>query len=173
MSFDLVLLRMPADASKREIRAAAAAAVNARPLDTPPDSAIEARKRAVADAMLVMFPELEEKQLDYAEIARKQGITEDEARARIRWISLYGPKDAANVEIDLYDTWASISMPHGRGENTEAEMDELWSYLETLVTEGGFVVYDPERKKVVDVAAGPKGDRASPGSTTRPWWRFW
>ena len=109
MSFDLVLLRMPADASKREIRAAAAAAVNARPLDTPPDSAIEARKRAVADAMLVMFPELEEKQLDYAEIARKQGITEDEARARIRWISLNGPKDAANVEIDLRAvSWSMI-----------------------------------------------------------------
>jgi len=173
MSFDLLLVRMPADASKREIRAAAAAAVKGEVPDTPPDSAIEARKRAVADAMLVMFPELEEKQLDYAKIARSQGITEDEARLRIRWISLYGPKDGARVEIDLYDTWASISMPHGRGENTEAEMDELWSYLETLVTEGGFVVYDPQRGKVVDVAAGPKGDRASPSAAKRPWWRFW
>ncbi|HYN80494.1 MAG TPA: hypothetical protein VES88_03260 [Gemmatimonadaceae bacterium] len=173
MSFDLLLVRMPPEASKREIRAAAAAAVKANPSDRPPDSQIEARKRAVADAMLVIFPELEERQLDYAKIARSQGITENEARARTRWISLYGPEDGFRVEIDLYDTWASISMPHGRGENTEAEMDELWSYLEALVTEGGFVVYDAQRRKVVDVAAGPKGDRASPSAAKRPWWRFW
>lgn len=173
MSFDLVLVRMAPDASKREVRAAAVAAVKAKLPDTPPDSQIEARKRAVADAMLVIFPELEEKQFDYAEIARSQGITEDEARVRTRWISLYGPRDGARVEIDLYDTWASISMPHGRGENTDAEMDELWSYLEALVTEGGFVVYDPQRGNVVDVAAGPKEDRASPSATKRPWWRFW
>ncbi|MDP9176069.1 MAG: hypothetical protein M3O61_00145 [Gemmatimonadota bacterium] len=177
MSFELLLVRMPPDASKKEIRAAAVAAAKVKlsdsPPDSPPDSQIEARKRAVADTMLVMFPELEEKQLDYAEIARSQGISESEARRRNRWISLYGPEDGARVDIDLYDTWARISMPHARPENSDADMDELWSYLEALVSEGGFAVYDPQRGKPVDVAAGPKGDRGSPAGTKRPWWRFW
>jgi hypothetical protein len=176
MSFDLLLVRMPAGASEEEIGDAAMAAAEAELPDTPPDPATEAQKRALADAMLATFPELHEDEFDYPEIALSQGMTERDARRRYRWIQLNGLWDGAGIEIDLYDGWASMSMPFGRPEYAEADMAEMWRYLEVLVREGGFVVYDPQGANVVDVEAGPHGTLGIEKTQREPrrsWWRFW
>jgi len=176
MSYNLYLVRMPADASEEEIGEAATKLAGADFPDTPADPEIEARKRALADTMLAAFPELEEFQFDYAEIARVDGVTESEARERHRWIELVGPEDGARITIDLMDTWASVNMPYGRDENADADMAELWRYLEVLAREGDFVVYDPQGPNVVDLAAGPDGDggaEVKPKAEKRSRWRFW
>jgi hypothetical protein len=76
----------------------------------------------------------------------------------------------------LYDTWVNITMPYGDRSNTERDMAELWPYLEVLVREGGFVVWDPQGPNVVDVAAGPDGERGGEQPQREPRrspWRFW
>ena len=105
MSYDLYLLRMPADASEDEIGETAMELAGSELPDTPPDPDDEARKRALADTMLAAFPELKEAQFDYAEIARLDGITETEARQRNRWIELVGPS--------MVHASRSISWIHG------------------------------------------------------------
>ena len=176
MSYDLYLLRMPADATEEEIGEAARELAEADFPDTPADPEIEARKRVLADTMLAAFPELQEAQFDYTEIARFEGITEFEARQRHRWIELVGPVDGARITIDLMDTWASVNMPYGRDENADADMAELWRYLEVLAREGDFVVWDPQGPNVVDLAAGPDGEggaEAKPKESKQSRWRFW
>jgi hypothetical protein len=113
---------MPADATEEEIGEAARELAEADFPDTPADPEIEARKRALADTLLAAFPELQEGQFDYTEIARFEGITESEARQRHRWIELVGPADGARITIDLMDTWASVNMPYGRDENADADV---------------------------------------------------
>ena len=176
MSYDLYLLRMPADASEEEIGEEVKKLAESNFPDTPADPEVEARKRALADTMLAAFPELKEVEFDYPEIARFEGITEPEARQRHRRIELVGPEDGARITIDLIDTWASISMPYGRDENADADMAELWRYLEVLAREGDFVVYDPQGPNVVDLAAGPDGEggkAVKPTEEKQSRWRFW
>jgi hypothetical protein len=176
MSYDLYLLRMPPDATEEEIGEAARELAEADFPDTPADPEVEARKRALADTMLAEFPELQEAKFDYLEIARFEGITESEARQRHRRIELVGPEDGARITIDIMDTWASIEMPYGRDEDADADMAELWRYLEVLARAGDFVVFDPQGPNVVHLAAGPDGEggaESKPKEPKRSRWRIW
>lgn len=157
MSYSLILVRVPPGASDEEVEKAARAAnddENAR-VPGPPYPEAELRKQALTDALLAAYPELEGGPPDYAAIARSERITEEEARQRCTWWEVVGPEDGARIQIAIYDDWVGIDMPWG---GVEGDMVELWRYLEVLVREGGFVVFDPQGPNVVDVPAGPFGD---------------
>ena len=157
MSYSLYLVRVPPGASDDEIGRTARAENDAEVARAPAplDPEAERRKRALAEALLAAFPELDGGELDYAKLARANDITEDEARHRYPWWQVVGPEDGAGIEITIYDSFVSVEMAAG---GTDEDWEDVWRYLEVLVREGGFVIWDPQGPNVVDLAAGPHGD---------------
>jgi len=159
MSYTLLLVHAPpgsSDADVEQIALMAAEAEETR-MRAAPDPDAERRKRALVEALLANCPELEGGAPDYAALARAGDISEAEARRRYRWWTVAGPDEGAGIEITLYDSYVSIDMPASSG--TEQDWEDVWQYLEVLVREGGYVVWDPQGPNVVDLEAGPFGDR--------------
>ena len=158
MSYSLLLLRVPPGASEDEVEEIARAITEADPVDSPGprDPEIDRRKRAMVDMLVAECPELEGGEPDYAELARGENISDQQARQRFRWWTVSGPEDGSGIEITLYDDHVSVDMPSAAGTNEDWE--DVWQYLEILVREGGFVVWDPQAPGLVDLAAGPFGD---------------
>jgi len=158
MSYSLILVRVPQGASDEEVAKAARAATDAEDARAPgpPDLEAERRKRVLVDALLEGCPELEGGEPDYAALAKADAIPEHEARQRYHWWTVVGPEEGAGFEITLYDTFVAVEMASSGG--TDEDWEDLWRYLEILVREGGFTVWDPQAPDVVDLAAGPFGD---------------
>src|SRR5688572_4242307 len=157
MSYSLVLLQVPTGTPENEIEKIANA-LNQAEIDRlpgPQDPEAQRRKRALTDALIAAYPEVEGGEPDYAMLAAALRITEDEARREHHDWEVDGPHDGARIQITLYDTWIHISM---QSTGLDGDWEELWGYLEVLVREGGFVVFDPSAGDVVDVSAGPHGD---------------
>jgi hypothetical protein len=156
MSYSLILVRVPPGASDEEIeRAAADAEASEEHNRQPPDPEFQRRKRAIVDALLEDFPELEGVELDYAAIARSDDITEEEARRRYNWLAVTAPAEGSGIQIAVYDTFATMELGAA---GTDEDWEDVWRYLEVMVREGGFVVWDPQGSDVMDLAAGPFGD---------------
>lgn len=184
MSYDLYLVRAPEGATDDDVAAIALAAAEADVPTGPPDPAVEARRRALADALCAADPTLTASAPDHAAIAEIEGITVEEARRRYRQLEVYGPPDGHGILVTLHDDWVSIEMPYGRarGRSEEADMATLLRYVELLTRLGGFVAWDPQGPNVVDPSAygGPRSPTpaavpavAPDDKATRPWWRFW
>src|SRR5262245_4804033 len=156
MTYSFLLVRVPAGTSEEDVGKIAHAASEAEPDPRPPDPTTEQRKRALADALLDECPELEASELDYATLARADDVSEAEARQRYRWLTVVGPEDGAGIEITIYDSLVTVEMAPSGG--TSEDWEDIWRYLEILVREGGFVIWDPQGEGVVDLSAGPFGD---------------
>ena len=172
MSYTLVLVRAPAGASDDEVEkiALATTAAEATRPPAPADREKERQKQALMAALVAGCPELEGAAPDYAALARAEKISEEEARHRFHWCTVSGPDEGAGIQITLYDDYVSIDLPSAAG--TEEDWADVWRYLEILVREGGFVVWDPQGPNLVDLAAGPFGDgrrpaRRDPAKQTR------
>ena len=150
----------------------------------PPRADVEARKEGLVRALLAQNPGLERFAFDIAEIARYEGISEDEARSQNRQIELNEPADGHGTQILLYDDWVEVSLHSG--DRSAGEKDlwiQVWRYLRVFEA-SGFLVYDPQAEDMVDLdeddpdagagspagAADPMKDRTAP---KRPWWKFW
>lgn len=153
-----------------------------------PDDDKEERKQSLAAALVAVNPALEVYPFDHAAIARKEGMTVKEARRRWRHLELNGPEDGNGIQIALYDDTADLTVPYWHhGEDARRTVWEVWRYLEVLEREGGFVTYDPQLERVLDlgtdldaVLAGYARGTAhlsravlQAGSRKRPWWKFW
>ncbi|GLC23544.1 hypothetical protein [Roseisolibacter agri] len=179
MSYDLYLVRAPAGADDDFVEAIAMAAAESDGPAGPPDPAVEARKRALADALCAADPTLTASTPDHAAIAGYEGISIEESRRRHRQIEVYGPPDGHGILVTLHDDWVSLEMPHGRG---DAGMATLLRYVGLLTRLGGFVAFDPQGPNVVDPSeyGGPRQPTpvgvhavAPDDKAMRPWWRFW
>jgi hypothetical protein len=158
MSYTLLLVRVPAGASEDDVEKIALATTDAeeRQPPAPLDPEKERQKQALVTALVAGCPELEGGAPDYAALARAENISEEEARHRFHWWTVSGPDEGAGIEITLYDDYVSIDLPSAAG--TDEDWEDVWRYLEILVREGGFVVWDPQAPNLVDLAAGPFGD---------------
>ena len=158
MSYTLLLVRVPSGASEEDVEKIARAATEAE--DTrapgPVDPETERRKRTLVDALLAECPELEGGEPDYAALARGEKISEAQARERFDWWTVTGAEEGAHIEITLYNDYVSVDLPSASG--TAEDWEDVWRYLEILVREGGFVVWDPQGEDLVDLANGPSGD---------------
>ena len=156
MSYSLILVRVPPGASDDEIgRTAANAEDSAEANRQPPDPEAERRKRAIVDALLEEFPELEGGELDYAALADADDLTEEEARRRYNWLQVAAPAEGSGIQITVYDTFATMELG---ATGTDEDWEDVWRYLEVMVRVGGFVVWDPQGEDVMELAAGPFGD---------------
>jgi hypothetical protein len=155
---------------------------------SPLDPQKEALKRKVAEALIACNPKLEIFEFGYEEIAKFQKITVEEARLKYRHLELNGPDEDSNgIQITLFDDEASVTVPYWHeGDKAADTFREIWSYLEIINREAGYLVYDPQIDRVFDPATGFDDalQRYSGVMTQiihtlpsdakqKPWWKFW
>ncbi len=118
-----------------------------------------------------------------------QKISVEEARLKFRHLELNGPEEGCNgIQITLFDDEASVTVPFWHEGNKAAEtFREIWSYLEIICREAGYLIYDPQVDRVFDASAGfddalacytgtmQQIRKTLPGDSAkrRPWWKFW
>lgn len=155
----------------------------------PPDPQKEALKRRVADALIARNPQLEVFQFDYEAIAKSRKITVEQARLQFRHLELNGPQEDTNgIQITLFDDEASVTVPFWhKGDKAADTFREIWSCLEIISREAGYLIYDPQTDRIFDTSAGFDGalacytgivgriqQKPSVSHTAKkPWWRFW
>lgn len=151
----------------------------------PIDPEAEDRKSHLVAALRKVNIRLEPFIFDYAEIARLQSTSEDEARQRWRHIELNGPDDGNGIQIALHDETVSVTVPYWhRGVAADGVWAEIWRYLHVLSNEGRFDVYDPQLDRILQlqsdlpdvVVAYGRGvgvTEREVDHSKKPWWRFW
>ena len=155
---------------------------------SPPDPQKEALKRRVADALIAYNPKLEVFQLGYEEIAKHEKITVEQARLKYRYLELNGPDDDSNgIQITLFDDEASVTVPFWHeGEKAADTFREIWSYLEIISREAGYLIYDSQLDRILDPSQGFDDSLAcysgamgqihetfAASDEKKPWWKFW
>jgi len=156
---------------------------------TPPDPQKEARKRRVADALIARNAQLHVFQFDYDAVANSQKISVEDARLKFRHLELNGPEEDCNgIQITLFDDEASVTVPFWHeGEKAADTFREIWSYLEIISREGGYLIYDPQIDRVLEPSAGLDDALScytgamrqthqtlpASGAERRPCWKFW
>jgi hypothetical protein len=117
-----------------------------------PDPAVEAQKHRLAVALITLNFRLKHAPFDYEEMARFNNISVPEARALYRHIEMTGPADGNGVQILIFDDEVVISVPRWHvGKDAAQVFREVWSYFELLSRESGFVTYDPQFDRIVDL----------------------
>jgi hypothetical protein len=153
VSYELLLLRVPPGASDDEIERIARSTTQAEETGRR-DPEKERRKRALVDALVAECPELEGREPDHEALARDESISEEQARERFRWWTVSTPEGGAGIEITVYDDYVSVDISAA---GTDEDWEDVWRYLEIMVREGGFVVWDPQGSDLVDLTGGPFG----------------
>lgn len=112
----------------------------------------EARKRSLADALIKLNPQLEVFPFGFQQLAEMDNISEDEAKITYRHLELNGAEDGNGIQITLYDDSADITVPYWHsGEKAQQVFKEIWNYLELIENKAGFVTYDPQLEKILNL----------------------
>jgi hypothetical protein len=120
----------------------------------PPIPAKEARKRAIADALMKADPSLEVFQFGFEEIAKFQKNGVEEAKLRFRHMELNGPEGGPGIQIMLFDDGASLTAPYWHKDNkAKAVFAQIWEYLKVIQRVGGYHIYDPQMECIVSLAS--------------------
>lgn len=138
------------------------------------------------DATLGVFP------FKHEELARFAEVTVEEAQRRWRHLELNAPNEGTGIQVTLYDTWATISVPYLHdGPAAEVILAKTWEYTRVLASAGGYFAFDRQLDQFLDLeadydaffsayAAG-EDESAELMATVamsgvrrpRAWWRFW
>ncbi len=122
----------------------------------PLDPQKEALKRKVADALITHNPKLEISKFGYEAIARLEKISVQEARLKYRHLELNETEDDCNgIQITVFDEEASVTVPYWHEDDkAEDTFRKIWSYLEIICRETGYLIYDPQIDQVIEPSAG-------------------
>jgi hypothetical protein len=157
---------------------------------SPPDSEKEELKRKVTAALMVYNPRLQPFKFVYEDVAKSQKISVEEAKLKFRHIELNGPRENTNgIQIILFDDEASVTVPYRHhGEKASETFNEIWDYLEIIQRETGYLIFDPQLDRMLDLSRdfnevvsryGGVVQKtkakivASKASPQKPWWKFW
>lgn len=123
---------------------------------TPLDPQKEALKRRVADALIAHNPKLEVFEFGYEAIARLEKISVEQARLKYRHLEPNQSEDDCDgIQITLFDDEASVTVPYWHdGDQAADTFREIWSYLEIICRETGYLIYDPQIDQVIEPSAG-------------------
>jgi hypothetical protein len=147
---------------------------------------IGSKKKALATKLVLGNPKLQILVHDFNEIAKLQGISENEARTRFDFIQIQSNGSDTDIAIVIFDTIISVDISFKILEaNHSAILLEVKSYLRIIMEETGYFVFDTECEKIYDygminnfefdlkrrrekvkIAAGVV-------QSPRPWWKFW
>src|ERR1700683_2558003 len=119
----------------------------------PPVPAKEARKHSIAAELMKANPALEGFAFEFDQLAKSEGISVEEAKARFRHIELNGSENGNGIQITLFDDEASLTVPYSHtGPQASAVFSEIWQYLGVIQKVAGYQVYDPQLGCIVDLA---------------------
>lgn len=153
MSYGLDLIRLPAGPDRNQAYQQYQEQKSSAVDDEDPGPlvpAIEERKHRLIAALIARDPHLKHFERDYAKIAAKRSISEDEARRLFRNIELNDHRN--HIQIDLHDDEGSIGFsPEGRGEACAKSVRTLWECLRALESEGGYATYDLQVGRILDL----------------------
>lgn len=178
MSYGLQLVRLPADADPRTVDAEYVESLAGAP--GPVQPAEEAHMQTLSAALRALNPALRAADIHIPAGAGSSGGW--------RAIELNGPERGSGIQILLFATGASITIPYWHaGDAAHSAWKEIWSYLHLLESEGGLRAWDPQIEAVLslrsdleivldtyvaDVLSITPG-LAEPRTVPEPWWRFW
>ena len=111
--------------------------------DGPATPASEARKRALADALIRHDPRLV--------VLAEDWPTESLIPPPVE----LSANDGSGIRIMIFDLTAAIELPYARGEDA---WERTRGYLRVLEAAGGFRTFDPQTGEVLDVGASPSAE---------------
>ena len=180
MSYDFVLFRPRDGVDPHEIAQAEVDEIERGKRDPK----VEARKRAIADALTACDAQLDAPTPDFDQISKLYKMPVEEVYEKFRHIEI-NDMGVSGFQILLFDDRASVSVPHWhKGDAVRATFERLWALIEIICREGGFEVFDPQLDRVINVHSFDDVVRGYASVTARmddrlghtprkPWWKFW
>lgn len=151
MSYDLHLLRVPPGEDVSHVLDLHLDAQDEELNPGPLVPALEDEKQRLAKALMQFNPALRIAAFDYAGLAAMYDIDEREARRRYRHVEV-NADDYTGIQITLWDSVADVTFPYWHaGEQARRVLLQVWDYLALLQSQGGFVLYDPQLERVIDL----------------------
>lgn len=140
------------------------------------------RMETIAQALLKLNPKLERFSPNYAEIAKSQNISIDEAKLLKYEIEINSPLNSKfHTQIIIFKDNVSISF----GWNSPDKIiDNVLKYTQTISKTSGYLVYDPQSNDVYDPLhsipltkeekqSWLENDEINFLKSEKPWWKFW
>ena len=133
----------------------------------------EKRKRELAAALIDKNPKFASNDFN------------DEAEMPAGEITLDAGEDSNGIQVMLFDDCAAVSIPYWHsGAAARAAFEEIWSYLKILEEKGGFVTYDPQLDRLLNLSVDLEQALATYtgvsakmpemiASHQKPWGKFW
>jgi hypothetical protein len=137
MSYDLFLLRLKADDD------IAAALQSLESIDSVSSATEGLDVRSAADVLERIEPRYRRFSLDYAEIARFENISINDAKSRYNYVELDGPPDSAMAQFIFHPHHVDVHWYSGTSE------EEMLVYLKALCAHAGLSVVDPQSNKIL------------------------
>jgi hypothetical protein len=175
MSYDLDLFRAPPHGDPLEAaRASYEGGEAVGPLE--PDSGWRERMQAAAAALT---------EADFSLEAERAGEGTDDER-----IELNGPEEGSGLQVLIFASAAYVHLPFWHtGEDARQAWEQAWMLLRVLQRETGWLVYDPQLDRMLDLdadaaaveaeyargVAAAQAISAAPiiANEQRPWWKLW
>jgi hypothetical protein len=112
------------------------------------------RAERIAASLQRRNPRLQRFVFDYAEIAKRQGVSDADARSRFRHIELNAPEGDNPIQVTIHADHAYLTMPFWHtGDRARATMSEALSYLALMSDEAGWKTFDPQLRRVVSLTS--------------------
>jgi hypothetical protein len=198
MSYDLYAFRSTspaADLSEASAFLESLEATEESGTDDWTDEDRERRDRIVAE-LRAHNPGLSVFEFDYAEIARLDNISEDQARAQFQHAELNPSESdlkegrALAIQLTVQREHVFVTAPYWyKGSDVDRLFGQLLGYLQLLRKTAGYFAYDPQTENAFDPHAVTALDSSKyrevvemmPGivaktdssQKSKPWWRFW
>lgn len=150
--------------------------------DPPATPEADARKQALADALIAHDPGLRILSVDAEFEARQESTVPPPLEV--------ATGDGSGILISVFDLTVGLSFPYRHpGDDGVAVWDRVRGYLRVLEAAGGFRTYDPQIEAVLDPAQPSPDAETSyhntvafvqsiaatfdPAPARKPWWKFW
>jgi hypothetical protein len=175
MSYDLDLFRAPAHGDPLAF-ARASYEGSGDPEPRVPDSGWRERMHAAAAAVT---------EADFSFEAEHAGEGTEEER-----VELNGPEEGTGLQVLIFADAAYVHLPFWHtGEDARQAWEQAWTVLRVLQRETGWIIYDPQLDRLLDLDAHRADVEAEYGrgmataqaisaapliaAQQRPWWKFW
>ncbi len=119
------------------------------------DPAKGALNPKIAAALLKANPQLKRVMADFNPNARAKNIPLDEGRSVLPALEINSLEGNNGIQIELYEDEICISAPYWHARRkARATFQEIWEYLQVIQRESGFVIYDSQLDKILDLSQG-------------------
>ncbi|KAA0228967.1 MAG: hypothetical protein AKCLJLPJ_00040 [Fimbriimonadales bacterium] len=156
--------------------------------EASPDTKADARRRELAEALVMSSPKLELFLPDPEEYAKQMSVSLDEAKRQCNNVELNVPEDdPSGIQIEIYEDGAMVTIPYWHDERASEFMQEVWGYLQVIERNTEYKTYDPQLDRWLDLSSDieevtsryrnvvqkAQAQFANQAQPKKPWWKFW